>query len=71
MILSKKLRWFQIRRNNCVHSLTPIQQSVYVQTVAARLNLQEGLLVSEVSKKVAQEIKRSKGKAGVPCRLPP
>ena len=38
----------------------PIQQSVYVQTVAARLNLQEGLLVSEVAKKVARKAAKTK-----------
>ena len=37
-----------------------IQQSVYVQTVAARLNLQEGLLVSEVAKQVARKAAKLK-----------
>lgn len=57
-----------IKRAEMVQSLVdtiscipdPIQQSVYVQTVAARLNLQEGLLVSEVAKKVARKAAKTK-----------
>lgn len=42
----------------------PIQRTVYVQAIAARLKLQEKLLQSEVAKKVAQEITKEQ-KRGV------
>lgn len=74
-----------IKRAEMVQSLVetiacipdPIQQSVYVQTVAARLNLQEALLVSEVSKKVARNAQtkaKSRSKAApapAPFEEPP
>lgn len=61
-LLSSEAGEDPIKRAEMVQSLVetiacipdPIQQSVYVQTVAARLKLQEGLLVSEVAKKVAR-----------------
>ena len=40
----------------------PIQRTVYVQAIAARLKLQEKLLQSEVAKKVAQEITKEQKK---------
>jgi DNA primase len=68
-----------IKRAEMVQSLVdtiacipdPIQQSVYVQTVAARLNLQEGLLVSEVAKKVARKAQKPQRQGGRTVQAPP
>ena len=47
----------------------PIQRTVYVQAIAARLQLQEKLLHSEVSKKVATDIAKEQKRAN--RHLPP
>ena len=79
-LLSEQAGEDPIKKTELVRSLVetiscipdPIQRSIYVQTIATRLQLQEKLLHSEVTKEVAKTIaKENKSRSGRPMPQEP